>query len=244
MYDFLIGKQLVAYSSIGGKWVLNQDVVSLLKMMFPDYKLVNSKFEIFPDKPFIYIGDIKWINSVMNRSEPHIILATTGEIDLTDRKQLCEVLYTGHNKKVPQYLEELIEQWDDQTFYYNMKFVYLQGVVPDKELQKNELFLNIISNFNNPIKLIQAYFDSIESMGEINSLKYLESNLLSFITKSRNIDDVNTKNKFMFSLRQSFYYSYNKNVSNAVYRLLDSNIDNLELKNLNFILDLIWKARD
>ena len=243
MYDFLLNKQLTAYKIESGKSVLNQDVVSLLKMMFPNFKLVNSKFEIYPNEPFIYIGDIKWINSIKTRQEPHIILATTGEVDLTDRKQLCEVLYNGHNKKVPQYIEDLLDQWDDATFYYNMKYVLLHGVVSDKELKKNELFINIISNFSNPVKLINAYFESVESLDEVNSLKYLESNLISFINKSRNMDDINTKNQFMFKLRQSFNYSYDKNVSNAVYRLLDSDIDNLELKNLNFILDLIWRVR-
>lgn len=243
MYDFLLGKQLAAFKSENDKWVLDQNILSLLKMMFPNFRVVYSKFEIYPNEPFIYIGDIKWINTVRNRSEPHLILATTGEINLLDRKQLCEVLYTGHNKKVPQYLVELLDSWDDDSFYYNMKFVLLNGVVPDKELKRNELFINIISNFSSPLNLIKAYFDSIDSLDEYNSLKYLESNLISFIMKSRNMDSVNTKNEYMFKLRQSFVYSYDKNVSGAVYKLLDSSIDNLELKNLNFILDLIWKNR-
>ena len=243
MEDIFLNKQLIGYNIEGGKWVLNQNVLSLLKMMFPTFRIVNSKFEIYPNEPFIYVGDIKWINTVKDRKEPHIILATTGEINLTDRKQLSSALYAVHNKKVPQYLDDLIDQWDDDTFYYNMKYVLLTGVIPDKEIQKNDLFLNIISNFSNPLQLIKAYFASVDSLDEINSLKYLESNLLSFITKSRNIDETNTKNSYMLKLRQSFVYSYDKNVSNAIYTLLDSNIDNLELKNLNFILDLVWKNR-
>ena len=240
MEDILLNKQVNAYITVNGKQLINQEVLSIIMMMYPGFKLVKSKFEIYPNQSFIYTGDIQYINSVKTRPEPHIIIATTGEYDLNDKHKLVEVIYARKNKKVPQYLDELIDNWDDATFYYNVKLLLVNGVVPEKELNRSELLLNIISNFSRPVDLIKSYF---ESMDDDYAIKYLESNLISFINKSRNIDEVNTKNKRSFILRQSFHYSYDKNVSKAVYKLLESSIDNLELKNLNFILDLIWEKR-
>lgn len=240
-FDLLLNKQVCCYKG-DGKPILDTAALSFLQIMYPTFKLVKTEFDIYPDEPFIYIGDQKWIPKIQTHTEPHIIVATTGEYNLTDRDTLVSLVFARHNKKPPQYLSELVKNWDDDTFYYNMKCAWLLGVVPDKELQKNDLFLKIITNFKSPFDMSKEYLQALDLLGD-SALKYIEGNLISFILKSREPNDTNTKKKGMFDLQQQFHNQCDKNVPNAIQNLLESPIDNQELKYLNFLLDLTWANR-
>lgn len=218
---------------------IDYNALSILQMLYPTYQTVSSTFDIYPEVPFIYIGDLKYINIVNNRPEPHIIVATTGEYDFTNKETLLEIAYLKHNKKIPKYIQDIYKTWSQEQFYNNIKFIILFGTAIDKELSNNVILLNIINNITNPIKVIKSYLEDIES----NDVNYLENDLLSFIDRSANLNINTTKNKKTLELRAKFYAMSNKNVKTAINNLIESNIDNLELRNFNFILDLIWLNR-
>lgn len=240
-FDLLLNKQVCCYKS-GDKPILDTAALGFLQIMYPTFKIVKSEFDIYPDEPFIYIGDQKWISKIQKHTEPHIIIATTGEYNLTERETIISLVFTRHNKKVPQYLAELVKDWDDKTFYYNMKCVWLLGTISDRELKKNDLFINILKNIDSPFNLSKEYLQGVDRIGD-EALKYLESSLIKFILKSREPSDENTKKVGMFMTQQKFYNQCNRNVPDAVYNLLESPITNKELKYLNFLLDLTWANR-
>lgn len=218
---------------------IDYNALSILQMLYPTYQTVNSTFDIYPDVPFIYIGDLKYISIVNNRKEPHIIVATTGEYDFTDKETLLKVAYMKHKKEIPKYVLEIYKTWSQEKFYMNLKYIILFGTSIDKELINNTILLNTINNITNPIKVIKSYLEDIET----NDVDYLENDLLSFIDRSNNLNINTTKNKKTLALRAKFYAMTNKNVKIAINNLIESNIDNLELRNFNFILDLIWLNR-
>lgn len=240
-FNLLLNKQVCCYKG-DNKPIMDERALSFLQIMYPTFKLVKTEFDIYPDEPFIYIGDQKWINKIQKHTEPHIIVATTGEYNLTERDTIVSLVFSRHNKKVPQYLAELVKSWDDDTFYYNMKFAWLFGVVSDRELEKNDLFIKIITNFSSPFDMMKNYLQTLDTLGD-DALKYIESSLIRFINKSREPTDANTKTKGMFMLQQQFYNQCDKNVSKAIQNLLESPIENQELKYLNFLLDLTWANR-
>lgn len=246
MFKELLGKQVCCYKTVKGKDkpILDTKALSFLQIMYPSFKVVKTEFDIYPDEPFIYIGDIKWLPKVQKHTEPHIIVASTGDYNLTDRETLASLVYLRHNKKPPQYLSELIDEkdgWDEDTFYYNMKYAWLTGSVPDRELQKNDLFIKIITNFNDPFNLVTEYLKTIDTLGNEEATKYLEKSLIKFIENSR--DTKESTKKGMFLLQQQFHNSCDKNVSSAIQNLIESPIDNEVLRNLNFLLDLVWLNR-
>lgn len=232
----LNGKQIKCY--IDNK-TIDYNALSILQMLYPTYQTIDNTLDIYPDIPFIYIGDLKYINKINNREEPHIIVATTGEYDFTDKETLLKVAYMKHKKNIPKYILDIYKTWNNDRFYYNIKYIILFGTAIDKTLDDNILLLNVINNITNPIKVIKNYLKDIET----NDIKYLENDLLSFIDRSNNLNINTIKNKKSLQLRAKFYAMSNKNVKEAVNNLIESNIDNEELRNFNFILDLIWLNR-
>jgi len=232
----LNGKQIKCY--LDNK-TIDYNALSILQMLYPTYQTVSSSFEIYPDIPFIYIGDLKYISIINNRPEPHIIVATTGEYDFTDKETLLKVAYMNHKKEIPKYVLDIYKTWSQERFYMNLKYIILFGTSIDKELSNNTILLDVINNITNPIKVIKSYLEDIET----NDVNYLENDLLSFIDRSSNLNINTTKNKKTLALRAKFYAMSNKNVKTAINNLIESNIDNLELRNFNFILDLIWLNR-
>lgn len=233
----LNGKQIKCY--IDNK-TIDDNALSILQMLYPTYQTVSSTFDIYPNIPFIYIGDLKYISKVNEREEPHILVATTGEYDFTDKATLLKVAYLYHGKEVPKYILDSYETWTTQQFYYNIKIIILLGTAADKEFIDKKLLLNIVNNITSPIKLLKDYLKDIEN----ESTDFLENDLLSFIGRSSNINMGTTKNKKSLKMRATFYQVCNKNIEEAIDNLLNSNIDNLDLRNLNFILDLVWLNRN
>lgn len=241
----LLNKQVCCYKmhEKSKKQIFIDDALSFLTLVFPDFKIVRSEFDIYPGESFIYVGDMKWIPKIQKRTEPHVIVSTTGEFDLTDRKQVIDLAYLHNGKKVPKYLEELIDEktgWTDEQFWYNARQIWLTGDIPGKELVKNDLFIKIITNFNRPIEMTKAYLEALDRIGD-DALKYIESSLLRFIKGAKTPNS--SAKKGMLKLQQEFYYNYIQNVPQAIQNLLDNPIDNKELKYLDFLLDLCWPNR-
>lgn len=233
----LIGKQIKCY--IDSK-TIDYNALSILQMLYPNFQTVNTIFDIYPDIPFIYVGDLRYIKKVKERTEPYILVATTGDYDFTDKETLLKVAYLYHGKEVPKYILEVYKTWNTSQFYYNLKIIILMGVAVDKELVDKKLLLNIVNNVTSPIKLIKDYLKDIE----VESTEYLENDLLSFIDRSSNINRGTTKNKKSLKVRTTFYQVCKNNIPTAVENLINSNVGNLDLRNLNFILDLVWSTRN
>ena len=112
----LIGKQIKCY--IDNK-TIDYNALSILQMLYPTYQTVYTVFDIYPDVPFIYIGDLKYINKVKERSEPYILVATTGEYDFTDKETLLKVAYQYHGKEIPKYVLEAYKEWTQSHIHTN-----------------------------------------------------------------------------------------------------------------------------
>ncbi len=232
----LVGKQIKCYKDVSH---IDENALSILQMLYPMYSIVKTVFEIEYDRPFIYIGDLRYINAVNKRTEPHIIVATTGEYDFTDRDTLIKFAYQYHNKNVPNYMKDVYKSWNDEQFFNNIKLIIVNGVPKDRDINNDIMFLNILNNITNPIKLIQDYFKDVTD----SNINYIENDLLSFISRSRNINISNIKGDKSLKLRLVFKSICDKNIEYAISNLLDNNIDNIELRNLNFLLDLCWRNR-
>jgi len=233
----LVGKQIKCFTD---NKTLDVNALSILQMLYPTYQTVDSVFSIFPDVPFIYIGDLRYINKVKERTEPYIIVSTTGEYDFTDKETLLKVAYQHHKKEIPKYILESYNSWTQNQFYYNLKIIILLGSSADKEFLDKHLLLDVINNVISPIKLIKDYLRDIE----IEPTSYLENDLLSFMGRSINLNTAPTKNKKSLKMRATFYNICNKNIPVAIDNLINSNISNIDLRNLNFILDLVWANRN
>lgn len=232
----LIGKQIKCYTDIK---TIDYNALSILQMLYPTFQTVYTVFDIYPDTPFIYLGDLKYINKVKERKEPYILVSTTGEYDFTDRETLMKVAYAYHKKAVPKYIDAVYRNWSQSQFYYNLKLIILLGSSVDKEFADKKLLLNVVNNVTSPIRLIRDYLTDLEN----ETTEYFENDLLSFISRSENINIGTTKNKKSLRIRTTFYQICGKNIQTAVNNLLESNISNLDLRNLNFILDLVWINR-
>lgn len=233
----LIGKQIKCY--IDNK-TIDYNALSILQMLYPTFQTVDNVFNIYPDIPFIYIGELKYINKVKEREEPYILVSTTGEYDFTDKETLLKVAYQYHRKEIPKYILESYQTWSQSQFYYNLKLIILLGSAADKDFSDKKLLLNIINNITSPVRLIKEYLKDIET----ESTEFLENDLLSFMGRCINITAGTTKNKKSLKMRATFYSMCNKNIPIAMENLVNSNISNLDLRNLNFILDLIWLNRN
>lgn len=86
MFKELLNKQVVC------------DNIALLQFMYPNFRVVKTTFEIYPEEPFIWIGDSKYISKIHKRTELHIIVASTGEYDLTNMDTLIKLAYMKNNK--------------------------------------------------------------------------------------------------------------------------------------------------
>lgn len=232
----LVGKQVKCFVDSKN---IDYNALAILQMMYPNYQTVYSVFEIYPDMPFIYLGELKYISKVKERTEPHIIVSTTGDYDFTDKESLLKAVYAFNKKEVPKYIKDVYDTWTQNQFYYNIKLILLLGSSVDKEFAERKMLINIVNNVTSPVRMLKEYLRDTET----ETVEYLENDLLSFINRSANINLGTTKNKKSLKIRTTFYQICKNNITEAVNNLVESNIENLELRNLNFILDLVWLRR-
>lgn len=243
MFEELLNKQVCVYTiDKNGKSIINQHALSCLYFMYPNFQRIKSEFELYPGEPFIYLGDLKWVNKINQRTEKHIIVSSTGEYDLTDKDTLVNLAYLRHNKKPPHYMKELLDVWTEEQFFYNWKLIWVTGSPEEKEINKSNLFISLMNNLNSPINLIKTYLQLIDTC----ETQYLESHLLKFIDNSLALNGQNNTqniNHAVFKSRFMFKSQYSKNVTSAVDKIVNSPIDNTTLKVMNFLLDLTIPTR-
>lgn len=244
MFEELIGKQICCYKNNK----LDNTAMSCLRIMYPLFKVVSTEFDIYPGEPFIYTGDIKWVHKIQKYKEPHIIVASTGEYDLTNRATLMQLAFMKHKKQVPKYLDatdggiDLEKDWDLYTFMLNWKYVWLLGTPLDKVKEQNKTFFTLLDSLSSPVKLIAEFSNAMSTYGE-DTFKYLEYTMISFIYKCKDMTVENTKSQKMLEIRSKFINSFSGNIHNAVWNLTHSTIDYQPLRFLNFLLDLTWPDR-
>ena len=61
----LLNKQVCCYQP--NAKVIDYQLLDLLRIMYPTFKVVKSEFEITMGEPFIYAGDIKYLSKVSKR---------------------------------------------------------------------------------------------------------------------------------------------------------------------------------
>lgn len=253
----MINKQVACpLVDIKGKKVWDPTALSLLGFMYPSFRFVQGDFDIYPGEPFIYTGDIRYINKMKKRPEQHIIVSSTGEIDLSNIEDLLDLAFKKHNKRRPKYLEPLIEAWKpDQSrkhkrnytpeFIYNFKHLWVTGFVVDKEVEQNLLYLDMIKELNKPYQLFRLYLENIDK-----DTTYLNSNLLNFMMismKASNPSSISNRSEWMQKQHLTFYNSYYTNVSYAVNSLIQAgSMTNRSLETLSLWLgvmlgDRVWR---
>lgn len=233
LFPDLLNLQLKGYNKEGK---IDQTALAVITTIYPIFKVVSDEYSIYEDEPFIYIGPYKALDSVTRRPESHVCLGPTGEYDLTDRDVLIDLAYKHHNKKRPQYLDDIdISSWSVDKFLYNWKYLWLLGKIPDATETEDRRFLDVLSRLDNPFSLLVEFMRITED----SDMPYLDNALLTFIQKSESIDLTNTRGKRMLQYRQMFYTNYRTRVPYAVRRLLDSPIDNPTLRSFNFLKDTV-----
>lgn len=231
--------------------LLNKQVVcpdiSILQFMYPDFKVIKTEFEIYPGEPFIYIGDIKWINKINKHLEPHIIVASTGEYNLADMMTLIELAYKKHNKRIPQYINnDLLSIWKpvgkdlyNKEFLYNWKHLWVNGSLIDKEINKNRLYIDLLNNINDPAKLLIGYLKNVNN----SNSKYIESSFIDFMKNGmiKQSEDVLTGKNWMKAKQMIFYASYSKNVHKAMSKMFINGAgnENPQLRMYNILKNVL-----
>lgn len=228
--DVLLGQQVIGFKASKDKWVLDEDVVSILRMMYPEFRLVKGVFDIYPDDSFIYIGDSKYINSVKNKPNPHIIVATTG-INLLDREVMLECVYEFLGKSVPKTVKDIYKLWDDSTFYSNLKFLLVLKSIPDKTIRSSNFLLDVVSVLYKGTNFLGPYYTILDS--GLDEFEFFEFSFLSFVSKSMNLDSDTTSSGYMYNIRSSFVDLCGKNVSQ---QLLIGWILILRCQNLDYLI--------
>ena len=132
--------------------------------------------------------------------------------------------------KVPHYLSQMIEYWDEQKtklkgtfpedFLYNWKCLWITGTLPDKEIKQNKIFLELVKRMNQPLSCLSYLLENADE----SNIKYLENNLMSFISSGVNFDlstyNPTAKNTWYTKQKVIFAQSYASNVPKAVKTLL------------------------
>lgn len=197
----------------------------ILSFMYPSFKVVTTEFQVETGKPFIYTGNLKYLPLVNKRIEPHIIVSSTGEVNLDDISTMIELAYKKHNKRVPNYIEELIKTWNEQStrmkityppdFLYCWKILWTTGSLPQTTHVSNKLFLDMLINIQNPMLVITKYLEGAQSQ---ESVKYIENQLLKFMQDSLSLDmaQAAVSKDWMTKVKLTFASSYNSQINNSV----------------------------
>lgn len=216
--------------------LINKEVVcndiSIIQFMYPTFKLAKDKFCMYFSEPFIYIGDYRNIPIVKDYDVPHIIVSSTGEYNLNDRDTLINLAYKKHNKRIPQYIAELLGTWTNEQFRYNWKHLWVHGTIPSEEVEQNKMFFDILDNIENSYLLLSTYIKSLP----ISDLTNLEDQLINFISNS--MENKESKYSWYQKCQKTFKSLYGKNVPHAVSRLLHNSNPSPALQNLSLLIDI------
>ena len=174
---------------------------------------------------------------------PYIFVSDTPEIDLSSRDSMLEFVFSHHDKKIPKYVLEMKDFLSYEKFMELCKVFWVSGKWEMKELPEAEYFSNLVSSLK---KEERVYRNTCVSL--INSLpsNSIELRLIDFLSRVKNPDTGDKTNySHNINVYRNIYLSagkYDFNLLNKkIYRFLNSNVDNISLRLLNFLLDLYKK---
>lgn len=208
------------------------DDIGLLQFLYPDYITLDTPI-LFSDKPIIWIGETKYLNKIKNLGVNYIVVSAVGEIDLTDRLTLLEVVFSKWKRKVPKYLLEFYQDLDDFTFREQVEYMWITGKWQMKEYDNTGAFLEFLRSFNtDTVTISKTYLQLLDKVGA----EYIEMSLLTFLGRvtipSSNIS------KWYKKVIEDFKRAKYDSIKPALFNFMESPIYNTELRVFNFILDL------
>lgn len=209
--------------------------LDLLKFLYPDYKVIYNLDNI--DSNFIYAGKLSETDKlieIMQDKQYDYIVYTRGnsEFDLRDRLILTDVVFEKYKRLVPRYLNEILNELDDETFLKNIKHYWVTGKWETKKVQNEDNFYTFISSINkSSIEMYKSYFNTL---AQSNSY-VLESSLMTFITRAKEgkTQDVNYRYRNKLNM---FTGAKLRPAVKGLKESLSFNIDNHELKLLNEVV--------
>ena len=214
------------------------DDIGLLQFMFPDFIIIDKPI-LFTDRPIIFTGETKYINQIKEIGVPFIIVNKLAEIDLTNRLNLLEVIFSKYNKTPPKYLvlsdkgKPLYERIEEPDFIEAVKMYWVTGKWYIKELDDIGKFILLLDSFNtNTFEITRTYLKLLNEVGS----EYLETCLLSFISKLVNPGG-NTSNWYNKRIKE-FSASKKQLLHRAMENYINSPVENNELKVFNLIYDI------
>lgn len=183
--------------------------VGILQFMYPNFKIVRSKNEIFDDTPFIYIGNGLDIRKIEKYDIPHIIVSNAGDYDFNDRETLVDLAYQKYNKEISN-KDYLWINSSYNDFIYNWKHLWVMGELPSIEIEIENIFHSLIEYIDCPILFYKKYWEKCID----TNVDRIEEVLLHFILGS--IEGENRDDNWLYSRKQVFLHLYRKNLNPAI----------------------------
>lgn len=201
--------------------------------MFPNFKILYEP-EMFPNyEGIIFVGADKYLNYVKNLGIPYILVRKSAEYDLDNREVLLEVIFSKYGKAVPKYLKEIYQDIPDDEFMDAVKVYWVTGKWMIKEFKETNVYFELMDAIvYQADKVGKLAFKAIDEIGD----KSLEYRLLNYMAKISN-NQINLNSQY--GRNQQMYYNqkYDK-MKKAATKYLEKDVDNDELRLINFIKDL------
>lgn len=222
--------------SIELKTIVNHSVkvsdLGLLQFMYPNY-IILDKPVLFTNKPIIFTGDNKYLNSIKALGVNYILVSELAEYDLTDRLTLLEVVFSKYNRPVPKYLLSFYEDLDEYEFLDLVKYMWISGKWMLKSYDNTGAFLEFLYSFKtDTYNITKTYLQLLNKTGA----EYIEMSILTFL--NRVVTPSNRLSKWYQQTIKDYQRSKYDLIEPALYKFMDSPIYNTELRVFNLILDL------
>ena len=214
--------------------------LNLLRFLFPGYEIIDeNNIKEKPDKPAIYIGDKAkleyFIKIYQELGINYIIYSHLSEIDLNNRRILCNIVFEKwRNATLPRYLDLIIDDINNDKFIEEVKFKWITGKWNIKEISGEGDFLNLIDKLNkSKFELFYTYFNNL-----LNNNSYtIESSVITFLIKAK--QKSYTGNSFQYKKKLEAYQGKKlESTLKAIDKALEYNIDNKELRLLNILVNI------
>lgn len=223
--------------------ILSKRMVSgdldILRFLFPNYELTSEVIEN-PTKPCIFIGklaEIDKLKEIYENSRLDYIVYTRGQsdINLRDRFTLANIVFEKHNRLVPKYLSNILDELDEEVFLKNIKTYWIAGKWQDKTVDNEDTFLSFVDTVNkSSMEMYRTYFKVVQSVKPYK----LESSFMTFLNRAKDGDNLDINYRYRNKLKLFEKDKLIKSIE-GLSNSLDYNIDNIELRLLNEIVRIM-----
>ena len=216
----------------------------LLDFFYPDYKRLH-EFSMFAEGGVIYDGDSKYLQKFRDNGVNYIYIVGTPEYDLTVAENLIRFVYSKWGKeptkKVLEYISELdynresdavlIEDIAKTVWVAGRTFFDLENDVYLKDFLYAFPKASLLNSITKYLKAAENSSYYINATGGI--IRFLHN-----LGRKDIIDDPKINPMYRSSLK-NFMDSRSRNVRNALYKFLYSEVESEELKIVMLISDII-----